>query len=556
MSNKNISRTAARLAALGLALQACTPDSPKANVPDGSITGVKIANEVVLSAHIKDGTIATADLADAQITTAKLASNIAIVGTTSSWSGAVTMASTLGVTGNTTVGGTMGITGNTTVGGTMGITGITTLTGATNAAETITVTKIDATNHATTAGIFGMKSTMRAENTAASTESYYGAFNESVAATGFTSAQMVGTHGQVRIPTAGATATVAAAVNAELAFTATGTITTGYLFHGRTSNTAGGTPLTNYIGLYLEAPINPTFAATRYGIYSDGAIYNYIAGRLGVGNTAPDTALEVTGGLCVSDAAGDDCTTATGAINADGAITANAFDLAERFPSSKKLEDGTIVAVDPASPHYVREARPSDTSLVGIVSTKPGLVLGWENNAIFKNAPAVNLIAMAGRVPLKVSSEGGDIKIGDNVMLSSKAGIGMKANDLIERPIVGVALESFSAKKGSGSILVMVKNIETPKATAGAYVQSLLKPLLSQVKELYAKWTEQDLKLQQQGQKLASLERKIELENIALKMENKALKDRLDKIEHVLAQASPAKTLKPTAKRKLASISK
>ncbi|MDZ7785639.1 MAG: hypothetical protein U5L95_00755 [Candidatus Saccharibacteria bacterium] len=69
---------------------------------------------------------------------------------------------------------------------------------------------------------------------------------------------------------------------------------------------------------------------------ADGDILSIDSSQnVGIGNASPDTDLEVTGGLCVSDATGDDCSTATGNIQADGSITANAFDLAERYGSSK-----------------------------------------------------------------------------------------------------------------------------------------------------------------------------------------------------------------------------
>ncbi len=575
MFKKSYSGNFARLAAGALALQACTPNTPKANVPDASITEVKIAAEAVTTNKIKDENVTTSKIADSAVTTAKIANGVAITGSTSSWSGAVTMASTLGLTGAATFSSSLAVGTTSTFGDSMTLTKTSTATAAGNvdltlktltaSPTTASSTSFNATRNllqgSPTFAVAAASTFIAANNLMSISPTVaqpnftgWGASNVARMTTPFAVKQLVGSYNSAQNNDVD-TLTTALGVDASVVNTTTGTITTAVALKGMLDN-AGGT-VTRYIGLRLQNPADPTDAApttltqSRYGVVSDGATaVNFFAGRVGIGtaNVAPDADLEVLGGICVSDAVGDNCAAAAGAINADGLITANAFDLAERYPSSKKLEPGMIVAVDPANPTYVKEALPGDEAVVGIVSTTPGLALGWENNEVFKDVGAVNLIALAGRVPLKVSAVGGDIKIGDRVMLSSKAGTGMKANDLIDRPVVGIALESFSAKKGSGSILVMVKNMETPKASAGAYVQSLLRPVLSQMKDLYAKWsTDHD--------KLASLEKKIEIENIALKMENKALKNRLDKIEQALAQAAPQKNIQPTGKRKLASVS-
>jgi hypothetical protein len=183
------------------------------------------------------------------------------------------------------------------------------------------------------------------------------------------------------------------------------------------------------------------------------------AGSVGIANASPDTTFEVTGGLCVSDATGDSCTTTAGDIRADGAISANAFDLAERYPASENLEPGTIVSLDSLKSVYVKRADVDDSTVVGIVSTDPGLVLGWENNDELKDAPFVSLVAMAGRVPLKVNGQGGAIRIGDLISLSATPGYGMKVSSQ-SKQVVGVALENFNPKNqfDVGKIRVFVRS--------------------------------------------------------------------------------------------------
>lgn len=497
MNKKSINATVASFAALALALQACTPNSQKVAMGDGSITVAKLADSSVTSSKILDGTISTADIGDASVTAAKLAPALNIAA------------------------------GNITVAGTLGITGITT------ASQSINLTKTDTTNYGTAIGVIGMLSTMRAANTAVSTELYYGGFFQSEASTAQTSTQMTGLHGQVNMSIAGSTVTTAMGLSGELNFDAAGTITNGYALRGALDLGAG--TVTNYRGLSLEDPVAgvATYNATRYGVYSAGPINNYFQGRIGVANTLPEATVEITGGLCVSALTTDNCTgTADGQIRAQGTIDAANLDLAERFPTQLKIEPGTIVTADSSKPHYVREATAADTQVMGIISTKPGLVLGWENGEAFKDAPHTGLIAMAGRVPLKVTGEGGSIRIGDAVMLSSVSGHGMKADPSLARPLVGIALENFDAKSAQhrGSILTFVRNHESPKS-AGSYFTSLLAPVLKEIKEVVAK-------LSGHEKQLASLEKKIEVENIALRMENQELKNRLDKIERALAQAA------------------
>jgi hypothetical protein len=54
-------------------------------------------------------------------------------------------------------------------------------------------------------------------------------------------------------------------------------------------------------------------------------------------------------------------------------------------------------------------------------------------------------VGLSGRVPIKLSTENGPIKKGDRIMLSSIAGVGMKATT--NARIVGIALEDFDGTK-------------------------------------------------------------------------------------------------------------
>ena len=68
-----------------------------------------------------------------------------------------------------------------------------------------------------------------------------------------------------------------------------------------------------------------------------------------------------------------------GTLNVKGALSQNhAFDLAEAYWKSEEgIEAGDVVCFDPAEPHAVTLAREAgDRTVVGVVSTDPGLVMG------------------------------------------------------------------------------------------------------------------------------------------------------------------------------------
>jgi len=466
MWKKLFFKNAAKLAAFAFILQACTPTSPKATVTDGSVSESKI----------EDGAVSSAKIANGSITAAKLATGINITAGTGTFSG------------------TLGVTGATTLASTLAVTGATTLTGALAGAETYTLAKSDVTNYATVAGVYGIRNTLTAANTAASTELYFANAATARLTTSNPVAQMVGSYGGVYNAAAAGTGvvTLGVAQDAELKIDATGVITTGYLFHGKTTNTGGGT-LTNYRGLYLEAPTGAVYGATRYGIYSDGAIYNYFAGRVGIGNATPTVELDITGAARI-----------TGAVTISGVITADGLGV-----------DGTG--------QYV-----CIIAGTGVVSRSAAACAASDSRLKEEIEPVKN--ALAGLLKLS----GVTFRWKDTKARGSQREIGLIAQE------VQKAFPEAVQKNPNGFLSVNYNG--------------LIGPLVEAVRELHAKWSNDHILIEQQVLKLGQLERKIEIENIALKMENKALKERLDKIEFALAQSAPAKSLKPASKRKLASV--
>lgn len=116
-------------------------------------------------------------------------------------------------------------------------------------------------------------------------------------------------------------------------------------------------------------------------------------------------------------------------------------DLAEYFQSPEALDLGEVVAVDPNQvASVVRSGKPYQADTIGIVSTKPGLILGMN---IGQSYP----IALAGRVPVKFSSENGLVKSGDRLTSASIPGYAMKATKAGRA--IGTALESFDPAKAT-----------------------------------------------------------------------------------------------------------
>ena len=127
-------------------------------------------------------------------------------------------------------------------------------------------------------------------------------------------------------------------------------------------------------------------------------------------------------------------------------------DLAENYPvKDPSVSAGDIVSFDNNNPIGVKRAVPEDTMpLAGVVSTKPGMVL-TDNQ---KDATGQRPIALSGRVPTKVNLEGGEIKIGDRIALSSVPGTGKLAKS--SESSIGYALEPFGKESKNDKIEVFI----------------------------------------------------------------------------------------------------
>jgi hypothetical protein len=163
-----------------------------------------------------------------------------------------------------------------------------------------------------------------------------------------------------------------------------------------------------------------------------------IGGYLGVGTQAPAKKLHVAGDLQV-----------------DGNIAAKYQDVAEWVDAIDTLPPGTVVIVDRTANRVAPTHTPYDTSVIGVVSAEPGVMLG-------EPGPGKILVAQSGRVRVKVDARYGAIRRGDLLVTSPSPGYAMRSAPLrfgdtaLHRPgtLIGKALEEL--KDGTGEILVLL----------------------------------------------------------------------------------------------------
>jgi hypothetical protein len=169
-------------------------------------------------------------------------------------------------------------------------------------------------------------------------------------------------------------------------------------------------------------------------------------GNMGIGTAAPAQKLHVVGAI-----------QATGNITSTGGtITATYADIAEWVPSDNELKDGMVVVIDGDSDDHVNASTVRyATNVAGVVSPKPGILLGLEADDKHK-------VATTGRVKVRATTQNGPIRRGDLLVTSDIPGTAMRSVPItingrtFHQPgtIVGKALEPLES--GTGEILALL----------------------------------------------------------------------------------------------------
>jgi hypothetical protein len=105
-------------------------------------------------------------------------------------------------------------------------------------------------------------------------------------------------------------------------------------------------------------------------------------------------------------------------VNCGSNIAAKSQDVAEWVSAGTALEPATVVVLDPSHDDQVIASTTSyDTTVAGVVSPTPGLILGV-------GAKGKGMIATTRRVEIKVDAKRAPIKIGDLLVTSDIQGDG------------------------------------------------------------------------------------------------------------------------------------
>jgi len=184
---------------------------------------------------------------------------------------------------------------------------------------------------------------------------------------------------------------------------------------------------------------------------TDDVYLAYGGGNVGIRTGSPDSALQVSGGgLCVGSDANCNTDNNTEGVVYSSATAMTVYDVAENYPTKDtSLEAAEIVSLDPDNGVFVKRASSTQERILGVISTDPAVLLGGFNGSQFKEEHQVP-VGLSGRIPVKVNLEGGPIRVGDYLTLSSVPGVAKKATDFEQT--IGYALEDYTATTSSSTI--------------------------------------------------------------------------------------------------------
>ena len=180
------------------------------------------------------------------------------------------------------------------------------------------------------------------------------------------------------------------------------------------------------------------------------------AGAVGVGTILPESQVQISGGgLCVGSDANCNSDNNTEGVVYSSSVNMTGYDLAEKYPTKdSSLVAGEIVEIDQENNVFVtRASSPYSKNILGVISTRPGLLLGGFNGQEYKQEVQV-AVALSGRVPVKIDPSSDPIFSGDYLTASSLPGTAKKPNQ--QGYMIGKALEDWSPNSGKDTTMVFV----------------------------------------------------------------------------------------------------
>ncbi|GAC1603610.1 MAG: hypothetical protein NVS3B29_08400 [Candidatus Saccharimonadales bacterium] len=227
--------------------------------------------------------------------------------------------------------------------------------------------------------------------------------------------------------------------------------TQGWFIHNPTAGDSGG-------GSTKAGASSVTTSWTGLGTTADATLIDVsvkAASGASANTLAERMRILAAGNVCIATASCTKTLGVSGTIAASGTITASTTpDLAETIAAAADVEAADVVMADPHNTERVVKASGAYTgAAVGVISdgTSSFMINAYGgNNGELTGKPLV----LAGRVPVKITDEGGPVIPGDYLTTSSTPGYAMKATHA--GPTIGKALGYSSGAQGTVLALVNV----------------------------------------------------------------------------------------------------
>lgn len=250
----------------------------------------------------------------------------------------------------------------------------------------------------------------------------------------------------------GASGTISGAAGATKSIWGVTVLQPNSVLYAMTSQNTLGAEVYSYQS-YLDQSYNLSFTATP-GL--DGGVQSGIAETASIFFLASSSAIANNKGSQNGEF-----------VFSNSIVTRNgAYDVAEDYPTrDDTLEPGDLISIDTNERGFVTKSQGAgDSGVIGVYSENPALELSQGDGALGNNK--VVAVALAGRVPLKVTTENGPIKNGDYLTASSVPGVAMRATKA--GVVVGQAMAPYN-DTGVGKITVYVKSNSYNGTTADLF---------------------------------------------------------------------------------------